>query len=383
MKVNIFYSWQSDLPNNKNRGLIDNCIAKAVKQLGSTCSQVTEFAIEMDSRNTSGTPDLVSSIFEKIDDCDIFIADISIINFDSKERLMPNPNVLLELGYAAKTIGWSNIICIFNSEFANIEDLPFDIRFRKPVVYNTRIGLPQSRCLLNNSLLSSIEEIVNTRITDKKDFLEIKRVTDLKMQNILIDLCRVLYETEESNVDRFNYSRLLNSSFEEIEQSLKKRQLLGFHLFKNVNLNIKDFIDFFNDELETYFLSAKEKRLIAKMVYSLRRYEKMLQIPDTFEKKGRCVDFIVSSGYKINSDNSPNSYLLLKPLLNDRFIVVSGGEFSPKIINILLDMLEINENYLSTFSQCLYDVIALVNDWIKLTGNYFIANQKPLSVVSK
>ncbi|HEX5445733.1 MAG TPA: hypothetical protein VFW87_18035 [Pirellulales bacterium] len=30
----LFYSWQSDLPNSTNRGFIDDCIHRALKELG-------------------------------------------------------------------------------------------------------------------------------------------------------------------------------------------------------------------------------------------------------------------------------------------------------------------------------------------------------------
>ena len=258
MKVIIFYSWQSDLPNNKNRGLIYNCINKAVKQLLKTCPQITDFEIDMDSREESGTPDLVRNIFEKIETCDIFIADISIINQNSKERLTPNPNVLLELGYAAKSVGWSKIICIFNSEFAILEDLPFDIRFRKPLIYNTNIDIARSRDTLTQSILFLIEDIVNTRIIDKKEYLLTKSTIDVRIQNILLDFCRLLYETENNNAERLNYPKLLNSSTSDIEQLLKNREFLGFHIFKNVEININVFIQFFKDELETYFYQIKK-----------------------------------------------------------------------------------------------------------------------------
>lgn len=376
MKVSIFYSWQSDLPNTKNRGMINNCINKATKQLLETCSKITEFELEMDSRNESGTPDLAKSIFEKIDACDIFIADISVINSKSHERLTPNPNVLLELGYAAKTIGWSNIIGIYNSEFAEIEDLPFDIRFRKPLIYDTSSDLPKARDMLIKSLLSSIENIVDTRIIDRKEYLITKRTIDVKIQSVLLDFCRLLYETKENTAEKFNYPKLLNSSAIDIEQFLRNRELLGFHLFKNVSLNINELIQFFNDELETYFLSEKEKRILAKMVFSLRRYKGLLHSNDALIDNGKCDEYTLTSGYEMNPHNSPDSYLLLQPLADEKAIVISGGDFAPEIINRLLSNLTIREQYIQTFSQCIYDVVTLTNDWIKITGNYFIANPK-------
>jgi hypothetical protein len=50
-------------------------------------------------------------------------------------RLTPNPNVLLELGFAASTIGWENIICVINTAYGKPSELPFDIKFRKPLEY--------------------------------------------------------------------------------------------------------------------------------------------------------------------------------------------------------------------------------------------------------
>ena len=47
----------------------------------------------------------------------------------------PNPNVLLELGFAASVIGWDNIICVYNTAFGIVEDLPFDLKFRRPLLY--------------------------------------------------------------------------------------------------------------------------------------------------------------------------------------------------------------------------------------------------------
>ena len=80
----------------------------AVKQLKNEIIEVSEFSIESDSRNDIGTPDLAESIFSKIEKCDILVADISIINAESNCRPTPNPNVLLEVGFAAKAISWSN-----------------------------------------------------------------------------------------------------------------------------------------------------------------------------------------------------------------------------------------------------------------------------------
>lgn len=137
--IEIFYSWQSDLPNKYNRGFIKDCLEKAIKSLdNSIISADIKFRVDKDTEGTFGAPDIAQTIFEKIDKCHIFIGDISIINSTAKDefRKVPNPNVLVELGYAAAKIGWGNVILMNNTAYGNIEEQPFDIRARKQCAYN-------------------------------------------------------------------------------------------------------------------------------------------------------------------------------------------------------------------------------------------------------
>lgn len=65
-----------------------------------------EPVIDRDTVGVSGSPDIGQTIFQKIDKAAVFVADVSIINAGSDEdRQTPNPNVLIELGYAMRAIG--------------------------------------------------------------------------------------------------------------------------------------------------------------------------------------------------------------------------------------------------------------------------------------
>lgn len=136
MKNCVFYSWQSDLPNNTNRGFLEDCIEKALKELNLSDTYDIEFSIDKDTKDESGTPHIAETIFSKIEKSKLFIADVSIINSDYEKRKTPNPNVLIELGYAVKVLGWNRIICIFNTDYGSFDDLPFDIKFRRPLCYS-------------------------------------------------------------------------------------------------------------------------------------------------------------------------------------------------------------------------------------------------------
>ena len=376
MKVNIFYSWQSDLPNAKNRSLIETSLKNAIKMIKDEIDEVSDVLIESDSRDDLGTPDLVESIFSKIEQCDILVADLSIINAGSNGRLTPNPNVLLEVGFAAKAISWTNIVCVYNCEYGKVEDLPFDIRTRKPIIYNTTNGNSESKNALTKALKTQLSSIILNRIIDKKEYLSTKRAVDLSLQSILVDLCGIIFDVNSN--DKYNYSKLLHMSTESIMKVLLHKEFLGFYLFRNIETNIDEFVEFFNDSLETYFLNDKEKRLLAKLVFSLRDYQKLLHSENVMTSVTSKTEFVIQSGNAINPNNPENSYLLLKPLENNKAVVVAGGSFCNVSPKEMTKTFKLNDEAVSVFAHHINSIVELVNDWIMITGNYFIINPKLL-----
>ena len=91
--VKIFYSWQSVLPNSETRGFIQSCIDAAAKVLRDT----VYIEADRDTKGEYGTPDIAESIFSKIDDCDIFVADVSIVNSMSLRILRMRGCALLQV----------------------------------------------------------------------------------------------------------------------------------------------------------------------------------------------------------------------------------------------------------------------------------------------
>jgi hypothetical protein len=124
MKQVIFYSWQSDLPNSTNRGFILEALESAAAAIAADASVEIEPVVDRDTQGVPGSPDIASIFFSKITSADAFVADVSIIA-RAEGRATPNPNVLIELGYALKAIGHGNLILVFNRAFGRIEELPF------------------------------------------------------------------------------------------------------------------------------------------------------------------------------------------------------------------------------------------------------------------
>lgn len=159
MKQIIFYSWESDLPNSTNRGLIQNTLERAAKSIRDDDSIEIEPVIQRDTAGVPGSPDIGSTIFARIEKADIFVCDVSIINQNTGPRPTPNPNVLLELGFAIKACGFQKIVMVMNTAFGEPEDLPFDLKNRRVTTYYLREG-DTDKAVKSKSLEATFEKAI-------------------------------------------------------------------------------------------------------------------------------------------------------------------------------------------------------------------------------
>jgi len=163
LNIKIFYSWQSDIKAASNRTLIQNALEGAAKDIRDDDSIEIEPVVDRDTFGVPGSPDIGSTIFKKIDNSDIFVADVSIVNMHQQSRPTPNPNVLIELGYALKSKGDNRTILVLNSACGNPELLPFDLRQKRILTYGSTIdssNRAKERALLRSQLRKAISLIV-------------------------------------------------------------------------------------------------------------------------------------------------------------------------------------------------------------------------------
>lgn len=135
----IFFSWQSDVAGNRN--YIDKKIKDAISEI-LNMPQMNGIKITYDhsTQNRSGSPAIAETIHEKINMCDVFIADVTPVTSLSEknadgEKLIPNPNVMTEAGFALRAIGDKRIILLMRKNTGKIDDLPFDIRHRRITLF--------------------------------------------------------------------------------------------------------------------------------------------------------------------------------------------------------------------------------------------------------
>lgn len=132
---NIFYSWQSDLANSTNRGLIEDALRKAAKTIAADESLAVEAVVDRDTAGVAGSPAIATTILEKIGRADVFVPDVSLVTSAGAIRRAPNPNVLVELGYAIATLGWTRIVMVMNTAYGEPDVLPFDLRGHRVISY--------------------------------------------------------------------------------------------------------------------------------------------------------------------------------------------------------------------------------------------------------
>ncbi len=227
----VFYSWQSDLPNRTNRGLIQDALEKAARSIRSDDTINVEPVIDRDTTGVPGAPDIGTTIFSKIRRADVFVCDVSIINDGQQFRPTPNPNVLIELGYALEALGWERVILVMNEAFGKPELLPFDLRVKRTVTYRmsdevlepAAVRNPLSRTL--ETMLRDIFTLVETQeavsipqplslpeqlveaITERKP--NQARLADKYMGWLADELTKLNPDLVNTNTDEEQYERLV------------------------------------------------------------------------------------------------------------------------------------------------------------------------------
>lgn len=158
----IFYSWQSDLPNATNRAFIQAALDGAAAKLGDDPHLAVDPVIDRDTKGRAGSPEIVGTIFEKIEAADVFVADVSLITPPDASRPSPNPNVLLELGFAIRAKNWDRIILVMNTEYGGPTELPFDLRGRRISTYTCKNEFGSDKSVGRKGLESVLKDALRT-----------------------------------------------------------------------------------------------------------------------------------------------------------------------------------------------------------------------------
>ncbi len=173
MASTIFFSWQIDTPTATGRNFLRGTLEDACRALGGDSEieePLRELAVDSDTLDVAGHPPIVDTIFKKIDAASVFVADLTFIAERRDGGRSPNPNVLIEYGWALKALTHERTVLVMNTAYGDPsgEALPFDLRVsRWPFKYHlpddaTAEAKAEVKKLLTKHLIGAIRACLKT-----------------------------------------------------------------------------------------------------------------------------------------------------------------------------------------------------------------------------
>lgn len=381
MARTIFYSWQNDLEKKTHRNFIETCLKAALRSLEKDAHIYMDY--DRDTNGVNGSPDITTTIFDKIDKSVLFVCDVSIINSDYNGRKTPNPNVLMELGYAANKLGWDRIICLFDINTGTIEELPFDLRQKRITTYDankkdelTRISKILSINIKNLYVKGKLFNPLNDYVKGKIDRL---------LLETLKPFANILYSTISMSEGLSNVSSLLNCKMDEIEEKIKSKQFPAFLVLNDFLLENSNLQEILKDLFSSSYFPKEWSYTVLELMDWIREYnwfisERNKEYPFVALDTKNYNNLAPVNAHSINKSNPQNSFLILETTDKDghRYVDTKGG----KVINqthyavdsplVLKETFCVKEKFISTFSQKIYKLIKICLSWLEITDSEFI-----------
>lgn len=382
MARTIFYSWQNDLPAKSHRYFIDQCIQLALKDLNREKDVHVYMEYDRDTMGLMGSPDITDSIFDKIDKSVMFVCDISITNSNSNNKKTPNPNVLIELGYAVSKLGWERIICFFDENTGKIEELPFDLRQKRITTFNPAAENEKRR--VANILALNIKDLyVQGKLFNPlNDYMKGK--IDKAFLDVGKQLANLMFGTYSLS-EGLSYTKdLLMLSYENIFNRMYRCEFPAFIVLNTFETTEQELQNVLKDILSSSYFPKEWAYCVLELLDWIRIYsyfvsERNPQFPFCSHSSRTFDDLAVISATGINPNNPKNAKIVLKSIEQNgnRYIQPTKG----KVINTTdypIDPVDlsacfvIKESSYGSVSEKVYNYISLCNRWLDITDSTFI-----------
>ena len=166
--LRIFYSWQADTPGKTGHFLVRDALQLALDQLAEDLAldEAQRPELDHDTKGVPGAPPIADTILEKIDACDVFVADVTLTGRTESGKPLINSNVAIELGYALKAKGDGSLLLLMNDAHGSPESLPFDLRHRRwPTTFSLAPDVARKdRDTTRNDLAQRLKPILQSYI---------------------------------------------------------------------------------------------------------------------------------------------------------------------------------------------------------------------------
>jgi hypothetical protein len=195
--MKVFWSWQADTPGKTGRHFVREALAEAIAALKEPedveepSERGTREALHLDHdrQGVPGSPDLVPTIFRKIDQAAVFVADVTLVaqmqdgapksGEASTPKKLINSNVAIEYGYAVRALGDESILMVQNTYYGDRAELPFDLKHKAgPIQYRLPPGATKQEIStqhgeLRGTLVKALRPYLGHRRGPSREFQEI------------------------------------------------------------------------------------------------------------------------------------------------------------------------------------------------------------------
>lgn len=168
--MKVFWSWQDDSPGGTNRHFIKGALEEAIQALEGDYEfeDAERPSLDHDTKGVGGAREIVPTIMAKVAQSVIFVADVTPVAETAGGKAIPNPNVMVELGWSLNKPGDGRQIYVLNTADGwSIEGLPFDIRHRRVLTYSLASGAePTVRERVRKTLVKDLTSAIRTNLAE-------------------------------------------------------------------------------------------------------------------------------------------------------------------------------------------------------------------------
>ena len=162
-----------------------------------------------------------------------------------------------------------------------------------------------------------------------------------------------------------NIFSIINYSKNEITNSIKHQNYLGFQILKDLDEVRSLFKSAANDNFILKYSSHIDMISIVRMANNLIKLEIILKNENNFNKCAEnAIEYIIMNGKNINPEND-DKYLLLKRVQQkNRFVVYDSGYFEEQNIDKLLNSYVLKEDVAEKIAKLLLETFLLMKHWV-------------------
>lgn len=204
---------------------------------------------------------------------------------------------------------------------------------------------------------------------------EKKYLTDYIKNKIANDIFVTLYFIKKIihgyNLDTNtlkNIFNVINYSKNEVNNSVKHQNYLGFQIFKKIDEVHSLFANVANDNFILKYSSHIDTISIIRIANNLTKLESILKNENNFDECAESgIEYSVVNGKNINPENDEKYLLLKKTRHQGRFVVYDSGYFDKEKIDKLLNRYVLKEKSAQKITELLLETFSLMTYWIPET----------------